>query len=49
MSEQNIYKNPNRILKIIKYSPSDKDKLLSFFLSSELDELKALNIFEKDL
>ena len=49
MSEENLYKNPIRKLKIIKYTPSLKDELISFILCNELDELNALNIFEKDL
>ena len=49
MSEESLYKNPIRKLKIIKYKPSLKDELISFILSNELDELNALNIFGKDL
>lgn len=43
MSEENIYKNSNNILKIKKFT---KENLLSFILSLEFNELKALNIFE---
>ena len=49
MSEENLYKNPNEILKITKYTSSIKDKLVSFILSFEIDELNSLKIFEKDL
>ena len=49
MSEENLYKNPNGILKIIKYNSSYKDKLISFILNFEIEELNTLNIFEKDL
>ena len=49
MTEESLYKSPIRKLKIIKYTPSLKDELISFILSNELDEFKALHIFEKDL
>ena len=49
MSEENLYKNPNRILTITKFTSSLKDKLVTFILSFEIDELNSLNICEKDL
>ena len=49
MSEENLYKNPKGILTITKFTSSLKDKLVTFILSFEIDELNSLNIFEKDL
>ena len=49
MTEENLYKNPNGVLKITKFTSSIKNKLLSFILSFQIDELNTLNIFEKDL
>ena len=49
MSEENIYQNLNGNIKITKFLPSEKDKLFSFILSFEIDELKSLNIFDKEI
>ena len=48
MAEDNVYKK-NDSLKIIKYAQSLNKEYISFVLSFEINELKSLNIFEKDL
>ena len=48
MAEDNVYKK-NDSLKIIRYAQSLNKEYISFVLSFEINELKSLNIFEKDL
>ena len=46
MSEENVYKNSKGELKIKKFDSSIKDKLVSFILKCDINELATLNIFD---
>ena len=49
MSKELIYRNENGSIKIKKYEALFKDKLISLFINSDIDELNSLNIFENNL
>lgn len=49
MSEENVYKNSKGELKIKKFDSSTKDKLVSFILNCDINELSTLNIFDEEL
>ena len=46
MSKEDIYKNKNNLIKIIKFEPLFKENLISFLLNSDITELNSLDIFE---
>jgi len=49
MSKELIYKNENGSIKIKKFELLFKEKLISFFISCEIEELNSLNILEDSL
>ena len=49
MSKELIYRNENGSIKIKKYEALFKDKLISLFINSDIDELYSLNIFDNNL
>ena len=49
MSKEIIYRNENGSIKIKKYESLFKDKLISLFINSDIEELNSLNIFENSL
>lgn len=49
MSREIIYRNENDSIKIKKYESLFKDKLISIFINSNIEELNSLNIFENSL
>ena len=49
MSDNLFYKNENGSIKIKKYESLFKEELFSFFINSQTNELKDLNIFGNDL